>query len=120
MAFVEHKAPGELPSVIDRESSLTPMKLSQAIREGAKIRAQAYSSFFVDGRSCAIGAALEGAGGEYDEHNAVEPLHHRFPNVIACDKNGYRYTELGSQIYKMNDSGATREQIADWLEAQGY
>jgi hypothetical protein len=42
------------------------MKLSEAIKNGAKIRPQCYGGLFqIDGseiKSCALGAALEGAG----------------------------------------------------------
>ena len=111
MAFVEHKAPGELGTI--RESGLTQIKLSEAIRIGARIRPQCVGAFFRNGASCAWGAAWEGAGGEYNQRLFIEEIMKKFP---AFESLG----ELRKDIADKNDGGDTREQIADWLEAQGY
>lgn len=88
-------------------------KLSQAIRLGATFRPQCTDGhYFNEGKSCAFGAAHEALTGEYNEvlHMIVYHVSERFviPDLIA------------DQIIKRNDDGGeTREQIADWLEAQG-
>jgi hypothetical protein len=88
-------------------------KLSQAIREGAKLRPQCTKYFFGGGGSCAFGAAYEAITGyklpEYST-NGVEVLK-RVPNYGG---------DLSCEIVRWNDSGMTREAIADKLEALGY
>ena len=97
-------------------------KLSQAIREGAKLRPQCTGFTFRDGRSCALGAAYEAAfgyptddiyfSGDRDGEMARK-LHEKFniPWSFSLPR------EVG--MY-MNDAGMTREAIADRLEAIGY
>lgn len=71
--------------------------------------------FFRDGESCAIGAAIEGAGqralvdGWYSANGAVDPY------TLAMSILGVDY-EFLQKIYRKNDEGQTREQIADWLD----
>lgn len=101
-------------------------KLSQAIRLGATFRPQGHGEYFADGNSCAIGAALEACGWGPDEESAEphgalkEALLKRFGFVTGIPGEGLGiYSQLWADIYKRNDDGETREQIADWLEAQG-
>lgn len=87
------------------------LKLSEAIRIGASKRGQCTGRFFKDGRSCALGAALEGRGIAYAEedwmvYETVSPL------------LGITYT-LAQEISLKNDTGWSRERIADWLESRG-
>lgn len=109
--FVEHKEHGEH----SRESGVSPItKLSQAIREGAKLRPQCSGLFFKEGKSCALGAAYEAITGLHsiaDDDSVMALLRQRF-------KLGDRdlVWEVGMQ---RNDAGWTREQCADWLEKQG-
>lgn len=89
-----------------------PMKLSEAIRIGAKKRPQCSGTFFNDyGESCAMGAAMEVMFGASRMNVKIEHLKgatDHLPNDIYMD------------VISMNDGGVTREQIADWLEAKGF
>ena len=115
------------------------MKLSEAIREGAKIRPQAFGKFFAEGEeqatSCALGAAMEGAGlvpMPLNFGNAgYDTLRQEWPEIeaqeITCPagcKNDWRCEAGGSIediIQHLNDTCRwTREQIADWLQERGY
>ena len=93
------------------------MKLSEAIREGAKLRPQAFSALFCDGKTCALGAACDAVGaitwrGDKGELTGFVPSHY-FPALEDPD--------LYLAITRMNDfQRMTREQIADWVEEQGY
>lgn len=92
-------------------------KLSEAIRIGAKIRPQGFTDLFADGKSCALGAAYEGATGSMCANYEYGKITKQFP-VIG---NGSSLNSLGEKIYRMNDyQRKTREQIADWLAEQGY
>lgn len=89
------------------------MKLSEAIRIGAKIRPQCVMAYFNGGASCALGSAYEAISGKNwldDTPSNWEFFSGRF-NVPES---------LLLQISLLNDRGTTREQIADWLEGQGY
>jgi hypothetical protein len=93
------------------------LKLSEAIRIGAKIRPQCEGAFFRDGRSCAMGAAMEGSGLSYDPARAASPAAvARFPELFFT---GTHYTNLGREIFMRNDCHESRESIATWLEQQG-
>jgi hypothetical protein len=96
--------------------------LSALIREGAKLRPKCTGTFFEEGRSCAIGAALEASGVAYNENGKAvsqlaAPL---FPEIFEAPNT---FTALGREIYRENDSlggtHMTREEIADLLEARG-
>lgn len=103
--FVEHKEVGEVVA------PARVLRLSEAIRIGARIRPQCAGQFFDGDASCAIGAALEavfGTNNYYADH------------VQAPDRVWPEVRDLWSRIYDMNDSGKTREEIADWLECEGY
>ena len=105
--FVDEKAVGE-PKPIQ----VGTLKLSTAIRIGASKRPQIRGRFFNSKGSCALGAAWEGMGfGSEDEHWMIY--------ATVCPKLGIP-VPLGEKISAMNDRGKTREQIADWLESQGY
>lgn len=88
------------------------LKPSEAMRLGAAMRPQCVGQAFMGSGSCAIGAWYEGMGygNTYDQF---------------MDGDGYvRFRiETGvdpADVYERNDFGRwTREQIADWLEAQG-
>jgi hypothetical protein len=117
------------------------MKLSEAIREGAKIRPQCYGAFFGNGTaenpiaSCALGSALEGAklvevqnlwptnmgfallAQQWPEiQNAKAPCPAKCNSWICHDGDS-----IEGMIQHLNDNCRwTREQIADWLEERGY
>jgi hypothetical protein len=86
----------------------TKLKPSQAIRIGASLRPQCVGYLFADGGSCALGAMYEGFTGK----TCYLPREMRkyFPE----------FSNWHELIINKNDIQKwTREQIADWLEAQG-
>jgi hypothetical protein len=106
------------------------MKLSEAIREGAKLRPQAFHAFFIDGRSCALAAAIEVAAGrsldeEGEDITTLEVnrvIDEHFP-LLWSEKNSHCPAcerdpgILRSTVEHLNDTHRwTREQIADWVE----
>lgn len=103
------------------------MKLSEAIRRGARRRPQAFAALFAEVEregeqvigSCAWGAAYEGVTGLHFQNSdkeghdeIVERLAQQFPAA---------YSELYDQLCDMNDSDRlTREEIADFVERAGF
>lgn len=85
-------------------------KLSEAIRIGARIRPQVRSRFFIDGKSCALGAAYEGMTGFQPSEEMM--YEHVLPvlGITQC---------LAESVAHKNDKGWTREAIADYLEKAG-
>lgn len=92
------------------------LKLSQAMRIGAKLRPQCFDTSVSGGKSCALFAAAEALGWEYHE-----PAHTYEAIRIIKEKTGVNYGDSRvPDIVGMNDKNRmTREQIADALEAQG-
>ena len=89
------------------------LKLSEAMRIGARLRPQCCSGdLFVGGKSCAVGAAMEAIGVPYTENmGSYSPAAEYWPFLPT----------LFGVITDLNDSQfCTREKIADWVEAQGY
>lgn len=106
------------------------MKLSEAIRAGAKLRPMTKEGFyFNEGCSCSLGAAYEALTGKTLDHHEYSPETQRefgsfmqatFP-ILHDDKRRSGWSNFYNEVVYMNDkSHKTREQIADWLEAQGY
>lgn len=106
------------------------MKLSEAIRAGAKLRPMGEEDYFVEVAkegicSCALGAAYEALMGRINEdHDDVSAaLEYVYPWLFRdgwlVGPNGLRYS-IGNVVAWTNDSGRfTREEIADWLETCG-
>jgi hypothetical protein len=123
--FTTEKSLGELPSSKSREPLPEEItKVSQAIRIGAKLRPQGTAYYFEHGRSCALGAAYEAIYG----HPGVECAagsHRDSSGEMLGVRLGNHFgqpffnADLDYKIVCKNDSGWTREQIADWLESQG-
>lgn len=91
------------------------LKLSEAIRIGAKIRPQCFGVAFENGGSCALGAAFEGSRGyPWPESDPMG-----FPMTPLYTGFGVPW-EVVSEAFKRNDSRQSRESIADWLESRGY
>lgn len=93
-------------------------KLSEAIRLGATFREQCKGTPFntdADGvtRSCAIGAAYEALTGKTMNNNEFEAAYN-----ILVERFNMNAHEV-KHIWRMNDSGKSREQIADILAAEG-
>lgn len=118
------------------------MKLSEAIRKGCEMTTPLKGSLFAHFpdenavSACAIGAAAIGRGGIEVEAKEVPTL---VPECMQLGEPSHPddYTELGTEIYNMNDSrealadelGIEDEEaetikdprlaIADWLEEKG-
>ena len=110
--FVEHKEAGEVT-----EAPAKTLKLSEAIRIGARMAGPYMGDYFDEaGNACALGAAvLATVGKKHFESWGGREAYNFFRKEFGVD--GF---VLGSVASK-NDSGRySREQIADWLESQGY
>lgn len=100
------------------------MKLSEAIREGAKRRPQTQNTFFSNGASCALGAAYEHLEGfsalMYDSEDIEFELIVKFPVLeyaVQSPVDAEMEDSLFNIISDLNDvRNWTREQIADWVE----
>lgn len=99
--------------------------LSEAIREGAKLRPQGTGGY--GGlTSCALEAAAEAIGGELEwgDENRFLQLYPYCFNRVTPPMEGDLWTDdagtesLFSLCWQLNDRGWTREQIADWLEGE--
>lgn len=106
------------------------MKLSEAIREGARIRPQGFMYSFSKNEqgeicSCAWGAAQEAIFGfPFMEDISGAVMYKTHPKECATfienPVTGQRY-DLPSVITDLNDASRwTREQIANWLEKKGF
>lgn len=102
------------------------MRLSEAIRKGATIRPQTFNDYWNsldDGYmvgTCALGAALEAVGIPLQAmcEDAVR-LH--FPETRRSWESVPGVITLSDEIEYRNDTlHQTREEIADWLQEQGY
>lgn len=112
------------------------MKLTEAMRKGAKIVPQTHKgNMFVieNGKvvaACAVGHALIGQVGNRKRKDAnpytlaaqkFPVLKDKIPGKIKELSNNYAYNTLFEAIYMLNDSeGLTTEQIADILEKEEY
>lgn len=102
------------------ETAVRPLRLSEAIRIGSKIRPQCSSYLFENGGSCVWGAAYEGSGGKYKELAKFEDMHDVFGEGTYLDLNDLYIRAYGKPSWMDNDDGMPREQIADRFEALGY
>lgn len=106
-------------------TATTKRKLSELIREGAKLRPQTMGNFFdddiVDGQtvlcSCVLGAAYEAATGQTDNLSGDIDDYLR---EMATYCNMPRWSIVRSAMHMNDYDHVTREQIADWLESEGY
>lgn len=112
-------------------------KLSELIREGAKLRPQGFGDYFtsnddLEDCSCALGAALEILTGTYGyeihNHPSLSGKLGEFlatnagiDAVVSHPQLEWQKTTIFKAVVILNDELRwTREQIADWLEARGY
>ena len=86
--------------------------LAEAIRRGAAIRPQCFGVVFSDGKSCALGAAYEGLGGDYEIPGTLNM--HIYSTVWPTGFDFSKITVLNDQHYW------TREAIADRLDDVAY
>ncbi len=99
------------------------MKLSEAIRAGAKLRPQAFGKGFDGVGTCAMGAAFEGMGLDPKSLDLEicqpipEVLRELFPpkSVRLCPVCGTQKA-LGVIVHLNDEHGWTREAIADYVE----
>lgn len=102
------------------------MKLSEAILAGCKIAPKKSCGRFLDATDlsvCLLGAAALGSGMTFDqikECNKVRlHLSKQWPDLIR--DGGFEYALIvHDAVIKNNLTGATREEIAANLAAQGY
>jgi hypothetical protein len=116
----------ERPLTLEEKAKLFP--LSFWMRLGAKMKPQGQVHLIHEGKTCAIGAALDALCAPIDYDSA----HRLFPclekkifghRLIAGEKSNLMW-----EILERNDPRKrngiivcmTREQIADWLESIGY
>lgn len=103
------------------EQRVGKLKLSQALRIGAALRPKCLGYMFHEGASCALGAIYEATFGHpADEGNqcSMDQLYEAYPELASPVKTNQ--LDLCERIYRWNDSGKTREVIADKLERMGF
>lgn len=97
------------------------MKLSEAIREGAKLKAHGIWDRTHVGFSCALGAAGDAVGCTIN-NGGDDALLRFFPQLLnqvpAVDE--IEPGTLRNTVCRLNNAGRTREKIADMVEALGY
>ncbi len=116
--FVDEKQQGEAKPV-----QVGMLKLSQAIRIGARMGKQIRCKPYIVGtNSCALGSAMLALGmndATYKGHYGTTGLEKLHPQAFEALNAFSR--KVGFPIQHANDyQGWTREQVADWLESQGY
>lgn len=99
------------------------MRLSEAIRLGALLNPQGFGEMKEkDGRTCALGAALEAMGALQKDvrTNWLFPVLKMYVTCPAGDGHAqFGETSLDAMIIHLNDFHKwTREEIADWVEVQ--
>ena len=99
---------------------MTLTEIAEAMRLGAQMGPQAFGVLFNNsGGACAVGAAIAGCG--MTQRNNPRPFGEYFgvrPDVVVCPACG-EHSALFNVIVCLNDVHRwTREDIADWLEAQ--
>ena len=119
------------------------MKLSEAMRKGSECSTKTVETYFeslkavveqgIECKACAMGAALLGFN-DCDVHKTYDKLCYASIVDLIAESIGFRLDiesvihpfsneadTLWSIIADLNDHrDLTREQIADWLESEGY
>lgn len=98
--------------ILKFEQQVRPLRLSEAIRIGSKIRPQIRvpNRENITSGSCALGAAYEAVTGKYNPTGDGRYVLTLFDISAA----------LACRVASRNDAGQSRESIADWLESEGY
>lgn len=104
----------DMTEVVRFDQQVGKLKLSEAIRIGAKRGAQCKGALHIDGMSCALGAADLVVGDVFGEFS------HLYDKETCHPVWGIHTTIFGTVTTLNDDCGWTREQIADWLESIGY
>jgi hypothetical protein len=96
------------------------MKLSEAIRDGAKRRRQVYGVGSKDEGSCALGAAREAMTGTWFGNSCVITwagmTFPHFPNQQPCPACGIEKSFPGVVAHINDHHQWSREAIAEWVE----
>ena len=99
----------------------TDVKLSHAIREGAKLKAQSPWDQKHVGSSCALGAAADHIGCTIED-GGDDRLLEFFPQ-LSDQVPAFEEIPSGTLrklVCSLNNAGRTRERIADIVESLGY
>ena len=102
------------------------MKLSTAIREGSKHHKKASTCFMTDNKTktCALGAAYYAKTGslpfEGFDYLDIVDLFPASRKQIKCPIDSSLNISIVRTIAHLNDCGWARENIANWLESEGY
>jgi hypothetical protein len=101
------------------EQDSAQMKMSMALRLGAALRHKCIGEWYSpDGGSCALGAMYEATFMEKKIDGGA--LIARFPQLDEKIQRPDGIVEsLIGAIHHLNDSGWSRESIANWLERRG-
>lgn len=99
----------------------TDVKLSHAIREGAKLKAQSPWDTKHVGSSCALGAAADHVGCTIED-GGDDRLLEAFPQLSdqVAPYEEFPAGTLRLLVCSLNNGGRTRERIADIVENLGY
>jgi hypothetical protein len=96
-----------------------PLTLSAAMRLGAMLKPQGHNRYLRQGRTCALGAALDAIGAlRYEAGNSTR-LFNQWPilETWAVHPVTNRSEMAGGIVVSLNDEYHwTREVIADWVE----
>jgi len=107
-------------SEIDRLEAKALIPVSEAMRRGARIRAQGHGFLMRHGKSCAIGAALEGMGYDGPWDVELEDLAEPYRGAILAADRAF-LLHFGKCIVRANDRYFWgRDAIADVLERLGH
>jgi hypothetical protein len=109
--FLPEKAPGEIHEQPHREP-LPYRRMSDAIRDGSLISTQCREHLFLNGSSCALGAAILGLG--------LTPNDGPFNAIWFCEKFNIPMSMVNDIMYRNDAEKWSREGIANWLEKKGY
>lgn len=109
------------------------MKLSEAIREGAKLRPQTHRRYWQPNGSCALGAAVEATKGSVAASSVSIREHlnevwqglrdtYKYCPVDCCrwQRHEALYDVPAIVVHLNDDHDWTREEIADWVEKEGF
>lgn len=98
------------------------MKLSDAMRLGAMLRPQSFTSYFSYGKSCAMGAACEAVGINPLTIEGVEAMNTRWAPIILAERFFFPpcgcnviVSAFGAITHLNDEHKWTRERIADWV-----
>lgn len=103
----------------------TTLKISEAMREGAKMHPQGRLYYCQDGKTCALGAACIGAGATCEQlaKSLIVSPSTFWPDIQTLAVHPVKMVDMRLEdiIANLNDQyDWTRERIAAWLDTRGY